>query len=67
MHLEIDSTFSDYSSFETEFDNKNYMNRMKDANSIVVQTKSKMDPILPFELDLVNALLFSLTYPIEKN
>jgi len=58
-HNAIDATFTDYSSFETEFDNSNYMARMTSANKIVSATKGLLAPLSPFETNLVHSIFLT--------
>lgn len=40
-HAALDATFTDYSSFETKFDNANYIDRLKFASMIVSKTRAE--------------------------
>jgi hypothetical protein len=54
LMAEIDATFTDYSSFETKFDNANYISRLKFATTIVNKTKSASIEVEKHEIQLVS-------------
>jgi hypothetical protein len=54
-HADIDNTFSEYSSFETKFDNREYTARCKLASSIVEKTILECRAREKFELDLIES------------
>ncbi len=51
--VDIDDTFSAYSTFETRFDNQNYMKNIKLGNSVYVKAKTDLDALERWELKLV--------------
>jgi hypothetical protein len=52
-HQTIESSFTDYSSFETEFDPSNWMKHLKGANTLVAVTKDQITKLSVFEYQQV--------------
>ncbi|KAJ3295545.1 Splicing factor [Borealophlyctis nickersoniae] len=54
-HAVLDETFTNYSSFESKFDESNYENHLKAANSFVAKARKDRDGREPFERKLVES------------
>lgn len=54
LHLDHENTFSQYSTFNTKWDNDNYEKNMVKANQVYAKTKKAMNELEQYELRLVS-------------